>query len=1329
MEYDPNEMFREDPDETGLTPEFNADLQLAQEAAQLEDTQLDETSTPTGGQPEQAPQPEVAMAPPETEEEPFDKTKDFSFYEAQGMSRGEWNRRQMATGTAAELPGFVDDPRYSAELAAAVPTSLLDFGVDVLNVLPGVNIPKLTKFENETAQAIRQISSVVTPTILLGAGGKTAGTAANTRVGWSVGQNKFVQFMGDRGVEALAGLTVGAVSSEYEEDNATGTLKKAFPKTFDFIPDSMATLDSDTPDMKRQKNIREDIGLGFVTDLTIGSVKFINSIVDATGVLRKSNKLAGETPQARKWLDTNKPPASSADPEEAVIQSAIKQEEALDEMGMYGYSMNPAMDQPIKGVHDMYDYTEVGVRTVDDFGVVGASVDAVRVAKNLDTVNGRLGNVISEPALKYSLTNGDNAQDVVLGLADQLHQAGRIGMEGNGWKVTFDDVIDEGENLAIQLFDPRMSKANVRQVLEPFIIRTDDGKEILAEGGFAMAAKALRGFGSELTSMDVARAQSILAGSLSGRISDLSEGARLMEGTAAVEVAQEKIIDMMQYVTQLSASAKYYKNRKMNLIQQVQNGFKNIEGYNEATVLGAGETANRIFKDSQRFGDTMRQIAANQPRLMEQFLMAYELTDGSIDTITKMNNYIAGMTTDLGKAIVNFNPEIENKLIAGVWSNVYNSILSAFKTPIQALAGNFGGIVSQPISYFAGAALSGKGLKDMQRGWIAYSSVGETMKKALPYAGDVFLKASREPDSIRSVTRTDLLLQSERELDFLKQAARAQAADGNDGLQYIVNQIEMLNDLGKDPVLRFGPNAMTALDGFTGVFNAAAESRFRAMDELVSSGKPITKENVKPIADKYYKQMFGDNGLLKDDAVKYANSEMALNLDTPLAQGVSDLVQTVPGMRPFLMFPTTGMNMIDVMGKYGPWTPFQRDVNELAYTKLDDLLGNEERIDQLLKARNIDIESMDTIAKQNKIADLKYVARGRKAIGALAVTGTVGLIMNDRVTGDGLYDKETQMSRVKNSRWEKRSIKGLDGKFYSYESLGPIADWIALTVNVADNFDMLGEAKVEHFLSKLGFVFGAAVTDRTGLSTIKPLLDILSGNEGAMTRWSAGFINSLGPLASQRGEWSRILSEGLLEVENDFMSQLENRNRFAGELDPSNRQPYIYSPVTGEKPNGYSFLQRVWNAYSPIKVHPEQSPEEKFLQEMEFDINTNFRSKDGVKLTAPERSELFRLMGERGFFKEAIQEIMRDAGSWKSIEKLRELRNQGYKSDEVSLKKWHDLHARLSEARRAAEDFAFADMDADMYAALELRQVQKQLTEEANIAGETFDDSILNIRN
>ncbi len=484
----------------------------------------------------------------------------------------------------------------------------------------------------------------------------------------------------------------------------------------------------------------------------------------------------------------------------------------------------------------MYDYTELGVRTVDDFGVVGASIDSARIARNLDTVHGRLGNVISEPALKYSVSTPGAGQDVVLGLADQLHKAGSIGMEGRNWKVTFKDVMDANEDLAIQLFDPRMSKEDVRKVLEPYIVRGEDGTERLVEDGFAMASKALRSFGEELTGMDVARAQSILAGSLSGRVSDLSEGARLMSGTSAVREAQDKIVDMLQYVSQLSASAKYYKNRKMGLVQQIQQGFTNITGFNKATVEAAPEVAQRIFEDSQRFASTMRMIADNQPELMDQFLMAYELTDGRIDTITKMNQYIFGMTADLGKGILNLNPEVENKLISGVWSNIYNSILSAFVTPIQAMVGNFGGIVAQPIAHFAGA-VAAKDLKAIQRGWMAYSSIGETLGRATPYAGEVFMKASREPDAVRAGTRMDLLLQSEREMDFLREAARVQMEKGNNGLTYLVDQIEQLNDLAKDPILRFGPNAMTALDGFTGVFNASAEARFRAMDDLVARRK------------------------------------------------------------------------------------------------------------------------------------------------------------------------------------------------------------------------------------------------------------------------------------------------------------------------------------------------------------------------------------------------------------------------------------------------------------------------------------------------------------
>ena len=48
----------------------------------------------------------------------------------------------------------------------------------------------------------------------------------------------------------------------------------------------------------------------------------------------------------------------------------------------------------------------------------------------------------------------------------------------------------------------------------------------------------------------------------------------------------------------------------------------------------------------------------------------------------------------------------------------------------------------------------------------------------------------------------------------------------------------------------------------------------------------------------------------------------------------------------------------------------------------------------------------------------------------------------------------------------------------------------------------------------------------------------------------------------------------------------------------------------------------------------------------------------------------------------------------------------------------------LSQARRYAEEYAYAEMDQDMYAEIERRQIEKQLVEEANIAGEALDPTL-----
>ena len=175
MEFDPYEQFREDPGEMELSPEFQAQLELQRQAEELASK---EPLTPTGEQPESAPQPEVSTEP--------------QVEEQTGLQPVETSPFRNPDGTL----NYEKLDQYGREKDIDIAQGLADMGTEILNAIPGVNIPKANDFENEIAQSVREISSVVIPTMVFGGAMKAAGVAANTRVGWSLGQNKFVQWIG-----------------------------------------------------------------------------------------------------------------------------------------------------------------------------------------------------------------------------------------------------------------------------------------------------------------------------------------------------------------------------------------------------------------------------------------------------------------------------------------------------------------------------------------------------------------------------------------------------------------------------------------------------------------------------------------------------------------------------------------------------------------------------------------------------------------------------------------------------------------------------------------------------------------------------------------------------------------------------------------------------------------------------------------------------------------------------------------------------------------------------------------------------------------------------
>ena len=330
----------------------------------------------------------------------------------------------QATTEGNTILGLPESYFTTPDAKDAVVYGAADFVVDALNLIPKVDIPKPPKFEDDVTQTVREISSIVVPTVFLGGlgSGAIAGRAAG--VGGKMGKflnDPLVKQVGNIAFQAGAGAAVDyTVEINQEDDNLAGTLRKSWPRWFGWIPDDLATLDGDSPDVKRAKNVTEGAYLGPGTDVLLGLNKLFRSI----GGFQKGAPIP-KTEKAGQYFKQNVEVEGNV--EDVVEASAAKRAESFDELGTYNFATSTNLDEPIFGYHDLYDYQEVGIRSVDDMGIVGASIDAGRIANNIDTVYGRIGNSISEGALKFSLNTVENQQSIQKGLADVLTEADQYG--------------------------------------------------------------------------------------------------------------------------------------------------------------------------------------------------------------------------------------------------------------------------------------------------------------------------------------------------------------------------------------------------------------------------------------------------------------------------------------------------------------------------------------------------------------------------------------------------------------------------------------------------------------------------------------------------------------------------------------------------------------------------------------------------------------------------------------------------------------------------------------------------------------------------------------
>jgi hypothetical protein len=516
---------------------------------------------------------------------------------------------------------------------------------------------------------------------------------------------------------------------------------------------------------------------------------------------------------------------------------------------------------------------------------------------------------------------------------------------------------------------------------------------------------------------------------------------------------------------------------------------------------------------------------------------------------------------------------------------------------------------------------------------------------------------------------------------------------------------------------------MTALDGFSRSVTANAEAKARAFDELTSQGVEITPERLREVSEKIYKQMFDKNGMINDEAVEYINSEIALNLDSPLVDGINKLLDRYPVIKPHFLFPRTSANILQTFGRYSPMGVFSGEYQKLfgfnGMRTIDSFSPTE--IKEILDSRKIPFDNNF----MNSFKAVRAEVRGKVAIGTILTSAVLARVRSGGLRGNGHFDKSRQKVR-RAVGWKRKTFQGLDGGWYDYEWMGPLGDWMALVVDVSDHMDLLSSTQQEHMFAKLMYVAAASFTNKSVLSNIEPLNDILQSNGSAAKRWLATFGNSTLPMSGFRNEIGRVMNPALREIKDDLGDAIRNRNNFLDIVDPQGALPEKYNFINNKKV-GYpeDFFVRAWNAYSPMKRHDDLTPEEQFLVDIEFNVNpqTNMSS-GGVELTNTERSEIWSKMGELGTFKKELQKIMRYSnklehnGTKGYINILKEIRRGGLSNEAIETESFERIYPMIRTAYNKAKKQAEALLPEEMRTEIKVREYEARVKKEFSEKGQ-----------
>jgi hypothetical protein len=1204
-----------------------------------------------------------------------------------------------------------------------VPTALvggtIDFveGIGQRYNIPWLEFPDQWEPQNTTTlgKALRSISEVAVPTVVLSALTRRGVNAGATRIAGAervANAPKIAKYLGNAGLDAASGVAVDYVSRQSEDHNAMGILKKNF---FPWIPDNIATLDSDSPDVKRAKNVYEGVGFGLAVDLLGAGIKAAKSVFkssDGTTYIPKDQ-------QAKEHFEglaqRSGPPKSDDPASDYVIRSVDNRERVTDEWAEQQFAKDPdGLQGPHPAVNSpMYDETERAVLGVRRDAIPQNLVDGARISRNEGTVNGRMATVMTEAAQKKGL-EVDNLQKrtLVQDTVKSINETGDFQAVVNGVRISKKEMIEAADPMVQQIINPNMDVAAVKSLF-------DDGRSVegisqtrfINDRQYAAAMRATKQLIDQYIGLDTARASARLQTTMAGEVADIAQGARLVWNEVDTTRQQEMIFDKIEFLMAEMGINKYVSgwslNNKKAWDQVMKEGdpasIQRFAKEAEAEITQA--TAERIAK-AKEFVSSLQEIKASNPEFLKPLIEAYELTGGKVDTIDRLNKWFQNSTGFWKKAFIDGEPEVPSVVVQGLWATLYNSVLSSTLTPLKAFTGNLTALFFKPVSILGGSIIGGD-KETIQRSLVQLGNLGETLQKATQHFGFILKKSIENPDGVSYAMREDVAIKNADTLMVLENVAKAKAAQGEMGPTVVVGIAKALHDFNNHPWVRYSANLMTAGDGFVRSVMANFEARGRVYDEMArETGGVIDHAALNKAQAKLYAEMFDANGMITDKAVEHASREIAMNLDSPAVQGLSALLNRYPAIRPFVMFPRTSMNVLSFAHKHSPLALAFGESNRILNAKTAD------EINEIMKSRGI------TDFSKQQWDQVVAETKGRIALGTITTMLASMLYLSGSLSGNGPYDKEARNAWTK-AGWQPRSIRNpVTGEWHSYDSFEPFSTYLALVADIGDNVGHLGTASTEDLFRKLSFAFSMNITNKSFLQGLTPLNDMLSGDEAGFQRFVASQLNNIVPYASLRNQLGQLMYPGLREVDNEFQQLVRNRNAWVDAFSPETALPYARDFIDGSRIRDYDPMTRILNTVLPFKTNPSTEPYRQWLIKTGFEAMPVLKkSTGGIDYTPRERELIASYMGQYGDLPRKLTKLMNRKDIQKDLEFYSSQRRDfNVSSEQLNLAKSR-VHTAIRKEFTAAKNRAEAVMYAE-YPKLRRDAAIKSVKEKAQQRGD-----------